>query len=80
MSTLTIRNLGAGVKDRLRLRAAKNHRSMEAEVRAILARAVEDIGDENLAAQQRVRENLPTLNGLWGKGMTTDELMRELRE
>lgn len=37
MATLTIRDLDDGVRDRLRVRAAHNGRSMEAEVRAILA-------------------------------------------
>ena len=36
MAVLTIRNLPEEVRDRLRLRAAKAGRSMEAEVRAIL--------------------------------------------
>lgn len=40
MSTLTIRNLDPAIKDRLRLRAARNSRSMEAETRAILTEAV----------------------------------------
>lgn len=40
MSLLTIRNLDEGVKQRLRERAARNKRSMEAEVRAILEAAV----------------------------------------
>jgi plasmid stability protein len=35
-STLTVRNLDEGVKARLRIRAAENGRSMEAEARAIL--------------------------------------------
>jgi len=39
MAVLTIRNLPDEVRDRLRLRAAKAGRSMEAEVRDILARA-----------------------------------------
>lgn len=38
MATLTIRNLDDDVRDALRVRAAKNGRSMEAEVRAILER------------------------------------------
>ena len=37
MNTLTIRNLDTRVKEDLRVRAARNGRSMEAEVRAILA-------------------------------------------
>jgi len=36
MSALTVRNLDDEVKRRLRIRAAENGRSMEAEVRAIL--------------------------------------------
>lgn len=36
MALLTIRNLDDDVKERLRVRAAKNKRSMEAEARAIL--------------------------------------------
>lgn len=41
VATLTIRNLPDDVRDRLRLRAAQNGRSMEAEVRQALAEAVE---------------------------------------
>ncbi len=36
MSSITIRNLDAGIKDRLRIRAAEHGHSMEAEVRTIL--------------------------------------------
>lgn len=36
MATLTVRNLDDDTKARLRLRAAQNGRSMEAEARAIL--------------------------------------------
>lgn len=40
MASLTIRGLDDGVKSALRVRAARNGRSMEAEARAILAAAV----------------------------------------
>ena len=40
LSALSIRNLDDQVKERLRVRAARHGRSMEAEVRAILADAV----------------------------------------
>jgi len=43
MSTLTVRNLDDGLKARLRVRAAENGRSMEAEARAILRSTL--IGD-----------------------------------
>lgn len=46
MSTLTVRNLDDGLKARLRVRAAENGRSMEAEARAIL-RSTLSGGDES---------------------------------
>lgn len=42
MGAISIRNLDDDIKQRLRLRAAGHGRSMEAEVRAILADAVAD--------------------------------------
>ncbi|NEE02107.1 FitA-like ribbon-helix-helix domain-containing protein [Phytoactinopolyspora halotolerans] len=44
MATLTIRNVDEDLKARLRVRAAENGRSMEAEVRAILQAALEPPG------------------------------------
>ncbi|RFA09010.1 hypothetical protein B7R54_07075 [Subtercola boreus] len=40
MGVLTVRNLDEDVQRRIRLRAAENGRSMEAEARAILSAAV----------------------------------------
>ena len=40
MASITIRNLDDGLKRRLRVRAAENGRSMEAEARDILRRTV----------------------------------------
>ena len=40
MTAISIRNLDSDVKARLRIRAAEHGRSMEAEIRAILADAV----------------------------------------
>ncbi len=45
-STLTVRKLDEAVKARLRIRAAENGRSMEAEARAILAAALLDRSPE----------------------------------
>ena len=45
LSALSIRNLDDEVKERLRVRAARHGRSMEAEVRAILTDAVAEPGD-----------------------------------
>ena len=45
MAALSIRDLDDDVRDRLRVRAARNGRSMEAEARAILADAVREPGE-----------------------------------
>jgi plasmid stability protein len=42
MAAVSIRDLDDGVKERLRIRAARHGRSMEAEIRAILADAVSE--------------------------------------
>lgn len=42
MSAITVRRLPEGVKQRLRLRAAANGRSMEAEARTILVAALSE--------------------------------------
>ena len=45
MAAVTVRNLDDQVKERLRIRAAVNGRSMESEIRAILSEAVSRAGD-----------------------------------
>lgn len=59
--TLTFRNIEPSVRDRLRVRAARNGRSMEAELRlivaaAVAAEAVEESFDE---AAARLRASTP---------------------
>ena len=46
MAALSIRDLNERVRERLRIRAAANGRSMEAEVRAILEDAVSEPEDK----------------------------------
>ncbi len=46
VAAVSIRNLDDTVRERLRVRAAANGRSMEAEMRAILVEAVGEPGDE----------------------------------
>ena len=46
MSAVSIRNLDDRVKERLRVRAARHGRSMEAEMRAILTDAVSESGED----------------------------------
>ena len=82
-TTLTIRNLDEDVKRKLRLRAASNQTSMEAEARAIIARAVNE--PETIApprTPEEMRARLEAVRGIWkdrAGGRSTDEVMRELR-
>ncbi|MGH7089570.1 MAG: FitA-like ribbon-helix-helix domain-containing protein [Stellaceae bacterium] len=65
MATLTIRNVDAAVKERLRVRAARHGRSMEAEVRSILSAAVaadRDQREPNLA--EAIRRRFAPLGGI----------------
>jgi plasmid stability protein len=56
MPSITIRNLDADIKQRLRVRAAENGRSMEEEAREILRRAMgESAAPRDLAAAIRSR-------------------------
>ncbi len=45
MASITIRNLDADVKERLRRQAAQNQRSMEAEARAMLTEGLAATGN-----------------------------------
>lgn len=84
-TTLTIRNLDEGVKLKLRLRAASNQRSMEAEAREILAATFADelsTPAEKEAAISERRKRIEAVVGIWKdrmEGKSTDEIMRELR-
>jgi plasmid stability protein len=64
MTTLTIRNVDAALKERLRVRAARNGRSMEAELRQILSDtlAPESSGELNLA--EAIRRRFAPLGGV----------------
>jgi len=58
MAMLTIRNLDASIKERLRVRAAQHGQSMEAEARLILQTALKASGsapERNLAARIAAR-------------------------
>lgn len=56
MSMLTVRDLDPDIKEKLRRRAARHGRSMEAEVRLILAAAVE-ANEEPLDLVASIREH-----------------------
>ena len=49
MAQLVVRNLDERVKDSLKAQAARNGRSLEAEVREVLRSAVEGVGTEPAA-------------------------------
>jgi antitoxin FitA len=63
-ATLTIRNLDADLKQRLRVRAARHGRSMEAEARSILCEAVADErGETELNLAEAIRRRFAPLGG-----------------
>jgi len=62
MSRVTIRNMDPRVKEQVRLRAARHGRSMEAELRDIVAAAVREEGEPDLA--QAIRTRFAPLGGV----------------
>lgn len=65
MAMLTIRNLDPGLKERLRVRAARHARSMEAEARDILRDALsESDGGGERSLYERVRARFAPLGGV----------------
>ena len=82
MATLTIRNLPDDVRDRIRVRAARNGRSMEAEARSLLSGAVRETpasaseGDLN----RRIEEIQQTLAPYLPQGVNlVDEFLADRR-
>ena len=63
-ATITIRNLDGRVKERLRVRAAQNGRSMEAEVRSILSDTLAPSLAEPLNLAEAIRRRVAPLGGL----------------
>jgi antitoxin FitA len=64
MATLTIRNLDAGLKERLRVRAAQHGHSMEAEVRDILRDTLNEPERSAVNLYQRIRSRFAPLGGV----------------
>jgi len=65
MATLTIRNLDAALKERLRVRAALHGHSMEAEVRRILQDTLKEPERPKAAnLYQRIRARFAPLGGV----------------
>ncbi len=80
MATLTVRNLDDDIVRRLRIRAAENGRSAEAEHREILRAALASTG-EQMAERQRVAERLAAFRQRTrGRGSgSASELLAESR-
>lgn len=64
MATLTIRNVDDAVKDRLRSRAARNHRSLEAELRAIVVEVAGNEGKEEPNLAEAIRRRFAPFGGM----------------
>lgn len=64
MAAISVRDLDEDVASRLKVRAARHGRSMEAEVRAILTDAVAGGEDEQTNLAQAVRERFAAIGGV----------------
>jgi plasmid stability protein len=64
MTTLTIRNVDAAMKERLRVRAARNGRSMEAELRQILRDTLAPESSRELNLAEAIRRRFAPLGGV----------------
>jgi plasmid stability protein len=64
MTTLTIRNVDAAMKERLRVRAARNGRSMEAELRQILSDTLAPESSRELNLAEAIRRRFAPLGGV----------------
>ena len=63
-SSITIRNLDPGIKERLRVRAAEHGHSMEAEVRTILQNTLRPMARQpNRNLYDRIRARFEPLGG-----------------
>ena len=63
-TSITIRNLAAGTKERLRIRAAEHGRSMEAEARQILETALATTRPAGRNLYERIRARFAPLGGV----------------
>jgi plasmid stability protein len=64
MATLTVRNVDPAVKERLRVRAAHNGRSMEAELRHILNDTLGRDGSREINLAEAIRRRMAPLGGV----------------
>jgi plasmid stability protein len=64
MTTLTIRNVDTAIKERLRVRAARNGRSMEAELRQILSDTLAPGSSRQPNLAEAIRRRFAPLGGV----------------
>jgi plasmid stability protein len=64
MTTLTIRNVDPALKERLRMRAARNGRSMEAELRHILSTTLGGGRNRELNLAEAIRRRFLPFGGV----------------
>ncbi len=64
MASITVRNLDAHIKRRLRIRAARHNRSMEEEVRNILRVTLADESERSLGLADAIRRRFEPLGGV----------------
>jgi antitoxin FitA len=64
MPTLTIRNIEPALKERLRVRAARNGRSMEAELRHILSTTIGGETSREINLAEAIRRRFLPLGGV----------------
>ena len=64
MAAISVRDLDEDVASRLKVRAARHGRSMEAEVRAILTEALAARDDDQLNLAQVIRERFAAIGGV----------------
>jgi plasmid stability protein len=64
MATLTIRNVEPALKDRLRTRAARNGRSMAAELRVMLSTALGGEKEHDVDLAEAIRRRFLSFGGV----------------
>ena len=76
MATITIRNVPEDLHERLKVRAAQNRRSLNAEVLHALEQTVQVVREDPATYLDRIR----SLRKKTSKLRLTDELLREARD
>jgi plasmid stability protein len=79
MGNLTIRNLDDRVKTKIRMRAARNGRSMEEEARRLLAAAVRTSTTKEAGLGTAIRRRFASLGGLSLEPLPRERVRKPLK-